>query len=351
VLSLLARNGYDVEVIHREVWGLRHRLTTRRAALIAARGLAVYVWLFWRLLRVDRPDLILVLYPGHTDMPVVTAVARLRRIPVVFDSLYSLFDTMVHDRALRGPRSTIARIAGSLDRSAFRRANLVLVDTPEDGDYFATLSRLPREGFRTLWVGAPEAVFHPLDDVKPAPRTVLFYGTFIPLQGVDVIVNAARLLADDDIRITIIGEGQMRPTIERQLRELDLANVDLEGNVPLEALPARIASSALCLGIFGTTAKAGRVIPNKLFQCLAVGRPVVTADTPAVRSAFDDEVAVVQPGDPEALAGMIRTLIGDEAQLAALALAGRRRFERDYSEVALGRTLSGYVDELVRDPG
>ena len=116
-------------------------------------------------------------------------------------------------------------------------------------------------------------MFHPLDGVVPTARSVLFYGTFIPLQGVDVIVGAAKLLVSDDIRIAIIGDGQMRPTIERQISELGLTNIDLEGNVPLEALPAKIASSSLCLGIFGATAKAGRVIPNKLFQCLAVAGP------------------------------------------------------------------------------
>ena len=54
------------------------------------------------------------------------------------------------------------------------------------------------------------------------------------------------------------------------------------------------------------------------------------------------------PGDPDALAGMIRELLGDEARLAELAAAGHRRFKRDYGEVALARTLSGYIDELGR---
>jgi len=116
--------------------------------------------------------------------------------------------------------------------------------------------------------------------------------------------------------------------------------------VPLKEMPLEIAAASLCLGIFGTSAKAGRVIPNKVFECLAVGRPVVTADTPAIRGAFDGEVAVVPAGDPDALAREIKSLLADPTRLASLASSGHERYRRDYSEEALGKLLAGYVAEL-----
>ena len=88
-------------------------------------------------------------------------------------------------------------------------------------------------------------------------------------------------------------------------------------------------------------------MPNKLFECLAVGRPVVTADTAAVRSAFDDEVALVPAGDPQSLADAIRDLLRDTAAQRRLAEAGHERFQRDYSEGALAETLSHDLDELL----
>jgi glycosyltransferase involved in cell wall biosynthesis len=103
----------------------------------------------------------------------------------------------------------------------------------------------------------------------------------------------------------------------------------------------------LCLGIFGTTAKAARVVPHKVFQCLAVGRAVLTADTPAIRSAFDGEVATVPAGDAPALAIAIRELLADQDRLAALSAAGHARYERDYSEPALGRQMARIVADLV----
>ena len=104
--------------------------------------------------------------------------------------------------------------------------------------------------------------------------------------------------------------------------ELSTGNVELSGLVELEQLPAEIASAALCLGIFGTTAKAARVVPHKVFQCLAVGRPVLTADTAAIRSAFDGKVATVLPEMPLRWRLAIRELLGDQDRLEAFAASG-----------------------------
>src|SRR5206468_6902302 len=274
------------------------------------------------------------------------AIARIRRIPILFDTFISLHDTVVGDRGLRRPESLAGRLTRLVDRVACRSADLVLADTPAHADYFAGLTGLPRSRFRILWLGAQEDVFQPAEGSAREERLVVFHGTFIPLQGLDTIVRAAKELEGDDVRFRLIGDGQERPRIEELVRELAVTNVDLVGLMPLADIPGEIAAATLCLGIFGTTPKAGRVVPNKLFECLAVGRPVVTADTPAIRSAFDGEVAVVPAGDPTSLAVAIRELLADDRRLESLATAGHARFERDYSEAALCRLMSDYVTEL-----
>jgi glycosyltransferase involved in cell wall biosynthesis len=239
-------------------------------------------------------------------------------------------------------------VARAADRIACRLADRVLVDTPAHADYFATATGVPRDRFRVLWLGAQEDVFRPVPDVATVPKLVVFHGTFVPLQGLPTIIRAAKLLEKDGIRFRIVGDGQERDVVHSLVEELDVRNVELPGRVPLESVPREIGAAALCLGIFGTSEKAGRVVPNKVFECLAVGRPVVTADTDAIRAAFPEgEVAVVPPGDPASLAELIRTLLGHPAGLASLAAAGHKRYRRDYSEHALGKLLAGYVEELV----
>ena len=294
----------------------------------------------------DRPDVAFVLYPGYFDMPVVRFFARRRKFPVVFDIFISLQDTIAGDRALRSSESTMSRFAGRVDRAACRRADLILADTPSHASYFAELTGVARDHFRVLWLGAQD-VFAPQPDVTPVPGLVVFHGTFIPLQGLETIVRAAKLVEPDGLTVRIIGDGQERGTVEALLRELAVTNVEMTGLLPLAEVPKQIAGATLCLGIFGTTPKAGRVVPNKLYECLAVGRPVLTGDTPAIRDAFDGEVATVPPGDPEALAEAMRTLCADPAALADLGRRGHERYVRDYSEAALARTLATYVDAVI----
>jgi glycosyltransferase involved in cell wall biosynthesis len=349
LLSLLKRAGFEIEVARRELWGHeRHLLVDQPKWQLLRRGLTAYPGLIRTVARAQRPDVIFVPYPGYGDVPLIAPIARARRVPLMFDTFISLYDTIVEDRGLRGRKSVIGRATHAADTVACRLAELVLCDTPAHADYFAEATGVSRDRFRVLWLGAQEDVFRPQPDVTPVPGLVVFHGTFVPLQGLPTIIRAAKLLEPNGIRFRIIGDGQERPVVEKLVGELEAANVELPGRVPLQDVPREIAAASLCLGIFGTSAKAGRVVPNKVFECLAVGRPVVTGDTGAIRAAFSgSEVAVVPAGDPESLAEKIRTLLAHPARLTSLAEAGRERYERDYSEDALGKLLAGYVEELV----
>jgi glycosyltransferase involved in cell wall biosynthesis len=262
----------------------------------------------------------------------------------------SLHDTVTGDRNLRAASSPLGRVARLVDTLACRSASLVMADTPAHADFFAALTDVPRAKFRVLWVGAQESVFSPVADVEPDPDLVLFYGTFIPLQGIETIVRAAKLLEGSGARVRIIGDGQERTRVERLVDELEVSNVELVAPMPLEALPAEVARAALCLGIFGTTDKAARVVPTKLYEALAVGRPVLTGDSEAIRSACDGDVATVPPGDPTALADGIRDLLGDPQRSQALAAAGHARYQRMFSETALTEVLGRIVEDAVARP-
>jgi glycosyltransferase involved in cell wall biosynthesis len=347
--EVLARTDLEVRMCHVGLWGVREDHIVRRGRLrIGARALVAYPLLAWRFLAGPRPDVVLVAYPGHFDMPLLAPLAHLRGVPVIFDPFLSLFDTIVTDRRLVSARALTARLAAWADRTACRLADSILVDTPQDGAYLAAAARLPVSRFRTLWVSAREAIFRPQPGTTQVPGRVLFYGTFIPLHGIDTIIRAAKLLEGEAIEFRVIGNGQERPAVERRMAELGTANVELVDPVPLEELPVEIARATLCLGIFGTTDKASRVIPNKLFECLATGRPVLTGDTPAVRAAFaQGEVATVPLGDPRALAAAIRLLASDDARREAVGRAGHARYLRDYSQAALAKMLRRYVEEAI----
>lgn len=181
------------------------------------------------------------------------------------------------------------------------------------------------------------------------PLRVLFYGKFTPLHGIDTILTAAKLLEDQkDIRFEVIGSGQLSTKMNVLATKLDLGNVDFIPWVPFERLPERIAAADVFLGIFGDTSKAARVIPNKVFQGMAMGAGIVTRDSPAIRRVLrdGDSVLLVPPADPTALAGAILRL-RDPALRANLGRGARLAFETTGSLDALAERLTAIIDAVV----
>lgn len=346
---LLESAGCEISECHVDLWGRREDRIVREGKMKSvARALIAYPMLVWKFLRTPPVDIVFVPYPGHFDVPLLSLLCRLRRWPLIFDTFISLFDTIVLDRKLAPPRSPLGWMSRGADAAACRMATLCLTDTPAHATYFAKTSGRSVKDFRVLWVGAREDLFVPHPEIEPRKNLVVFYGSFIPLQGISTIIEAARLLESSGVAFRIIGDGQESPAIDALIGEYGVTNVERVGRVPLERLPLEIAAATICLGIFGTSDKAKRVVPHKLYEAVAVGRPVITGDTPAIRSAFEkDEVYRVPVGSPEDLATAIEYLINNAEIRETLAASGHAKFRSHYSEGALVKLLHSHLNATV----
>jgi glycosyltransferase involved in cell wall biosynthesis len=287
--------------------------------------------------RAGDADAIVVGYPGHFDLVAARRAAQGR--PVVFNPLVSLADTLVGDRGRFRSGSLAARALERVDKYAFRSADLVVADTAAHARFLSDVRG--RDDVAVCFVGAEDRLFTP--GWKPeAPFTVLFVGKLIPLQGVDTILAAAR--EAPEIRFRIVGSGQLDPLLADRP-----SNVEHVRWVEYERLPGEIRRTGCALGIFGTTAKAQRVIPNKAFQALACGVPLVTADTPAARELLvhEESALLVPPGDPEALAAAVRRLAEDGSLAQRVADGGRAAYEAAASEPVLGARWRALIGALL----
>ena len=231
----------------------------------------------------------------------------------------------------RFARSTGGRFGAPTSSSRTRTAH---------AEFLADLAGLPRDRFEVCFVGAEERVFRPGWDPEE-PFTALFVGKLIPLHGLETILEAARLAPE--LRLRIVGSGQLDPLLSGRP-----SNVEWVPWVEYERLAEELHRASCALGIFGTSAKAQRVIPNKAFQALACGTPLVTADTPAARELLvDDESALlVPPGDPEALAGALHRLAAEPELAQRLGAAGHAVYRERASEDVLGRRWRGILERV-----
>jgi len=336
----LRRGGRDVVVCHSRIpFPFRH-------LSLAAQYLRVH----------RRVRVVLVTEGGHRLVPLVKALALATGRRVIFDPFTSRYGTRVEDRGLHRPGTYQAVVSWLQDWSSTHAADFLIFDTDQHRLYFYERYGL-RKDYAVIPVGVPEDLFHPADPpARPegGPLRVLFYGTYIPLQGVDTIVRAAAILAGDmDVAITLIGRGQTYGEVRALAEGLGIAGGPLlfEEPVPFGDLPGRIAASDLCLGIFGRTDKALRVVPNKIVQAAAMGAAMITGDTAAIRDRFrhGESVHLVPPSDPEALAGAIRALGADPDLRARLGRGARAVYEAHFSTEAISRALCAAVGRAEAD--
>jgi glycosyltransferase involved in cell wall biosynthesis len=277
------------------------------------RWVASYPVLIWRFLRAPRPDIVLTSFPGVLDTIVLAPFARLRGVPIAWDLFISAYDTLVYDRCLVRPGTLRAHLLRWVEAWAIRCADLVFLDTEAHARRVESLFGLPPQFCGAVRVGVEVEHFRSSTS-RPARQSadsleVLFYGQFIPLHGIETIVAAARLMRQDPVNWTLIGRGQDAPRIRSMLDELPLAKLRWIDWIEYTELGNWIANADLCLGVFGTSGKADSVIPNKVFQVIAAGRPLVTRDSPAIRELLQHAppcVYLIPAADPEALASVVR---------------------------------------------
>lgn len=302
-----------------------------------------------RLRRIGDADLVWVPCFRQRDLAAASRWARREGVPLLFDPLISAYDKQVCERKKYPPHSRQARQLHLWEQSLFGRADILVADTQAHADFFSGEFGIPPDRVKVVYVGAEEPLFRPApmpDHADGSPLEVLFYGSFIELQAPQVIVEAARRYHGPSVRWTLLGKGPLRAECEHLARGLD--TVRFEDPVPYAQLPARIHRADILLGVFDAGAKAGRVIPNKVFQALACGRPVVTRRSAAYPDAAGRNGAAglvwVDPASPDDLARgvaqlALRVLVAPEPGREAFAC-----YQNAFSQAVIGGQLQAALD-------
>ena len=275
---------------------------------IVWRVLKSYPSLIWRYLRAPAHDVVLVPYLGQFDILVLWIFTKIRGKPVVLDLFLSLYDTVVNDRKMVRPTAPKARILKTLEWLGCRAADLVLLDTPSHARHVERLFSLPPGRTGAVPVGVEPGAFPRLEP-RPSPEgriRILFYGQLIPLHGIQTILDAALSAEGQAFDWHLIGTGQERAAVEAALSAPGAAHIRWDSWVDYDALIGAISDADICLGIFGTSEKASSVVPNKVFQTLAAGRPVITRQSPAMHDFFPRTARRTDPDPPVRSRGVDR---------------------------------------------
>jgi glycosyltransferase involved in cell wall biosynthesis len=284
--------------------------------------------------RFPRPDVVVGSSVHLAAAAAGFAIGILRRAPFVFEVRDLWPRTLIDVGALREDGAA-ARLLTMAERFLYRRAGMVISLLPHAAEYIMgqgipadKIAYVPNgiadyiPGIRPA-SGDAAALVTSIQEQREAGRVVAGYvGSHASANGIDVLVEAARVLRDrgeDQIAFVFVGEGPEKQRCERLARDYQLANVIFWRPVPKQAVPAVLQAldvmlfSLRDLPVFGYGLSS-----NKLFDYLASGRPVVSAcavtDGPVTASGGG---VCVPAESPEAVADAL-------VQMVALGDAGRR---------------------------
>lgn len=301
--------------------------STRSPVRTLCRAITSHLQIAWTVWRGSRYDYVYIPYPA----PLVALLLSLlphRPHHMVLDGFISLYDTVINDRKLRSPNTLLSRLLFAMERHAFAKADLVLVDTQQNADFYAKLFRLSPARFVALPLATNEENYVPTPYQPVAGRCrVLFIGTLVPLHGISTLIEAVRrLVSRQDIEFRIVGDGAGAPAL--QSGAAGLANVTWRrGWYTAEELAHEIKEADICLGIFGDTDKTQRVCPYKLYSYASIGRATITGYTDWLQSIITPEeyppFLGVPVNDPVALADAIVSLADDPGERTRLADSAR----------------------------
>ena len=319
-----------------------------------------YAWRAFRrgLTLPGRPDVVIGTCP-HPFTPLAAYVlARLRRARFVYDVRDLWPQTPVEMGALRDG-SVVTQALRALERFLFARARLIVTVLPYAGDYVASRG-IARE--KVVWIpnGVNLTYYQDLAPYRGGAAgnfTVMYVGGHARYQGLDVLLDAARVLQDDGeetMRFVFVGDGPERPRLMARAVELGLRNTEFRGLVPKQQLfRVMEEADAFILKFKDLPLLRYGASPIKLFDYFAAGRPVVYACA-SRNNAVEESMAglTAPPEDPAAIAKAVQALSAMPAEeRSALGRNGLEYVKKHHDTRALAEKLEAVLAEVVARDG
>lgn len=306
-----------------------------------------------------RPDAVLAMSPPLTLGAAGWAAAERWRVPFVFNIQDVFPDVAVELGAITNPKVIAA--ASALERWTYRRSDAVTVLSDDLRDNLVAKIRgtvadpldrvrvIPNFVDTARIVPAdPEAGSYRAEHGLAGKRVVMYAGNVGFSQSLDLLLDAARALADrTDVVFVVNGGGSARAGLEAGAA--DLANVRFVDFQPAERLPEVLAAGDIHV-VPLRRGLARSSVPSKTYSILAAARPVVASVDEGTEVARVVESAgaglAVPPDDAEALGAAIAQLLDDPAGTAAMGRAGRAFVERWASPAAVAERYEELFEEL-----
>jgi glycosyltransferase involved in cell wall biosynthesis len=282
-------------------------------------------------IKVRRVDLVMGTSPPLFQAASAWLVSALRRKPFLLEIRDLWPDFAIEMGVLKNP--VLIWLSRRLERFLYWRADHILVNSPAYRDYLIS-RKIDRNKITLIPNGVDPDMFDP-DEQGQAIRAelglhdrfvVTYTGAVGPANDIPALVRAAeRLKGDDTIRFLIVGDGKDRPRVEKMIVEKGLRNIIMVGPRPKAQMKQVLGASDACTATLLNIPMFSTTYPNKVFDYMAAGRPIVLGIDGVIRQVVEDAQAGIfaPPGDDAAIAEAVRQLKADPHQARKMGRRGR----------------------------
>lgn len=359
MIAALRNAGVEVIECHVNLWhGIEDRVHIASGGWarfsFIKRILSAYFHLLRKYfaLRTDY-DVMVLGYPGQLDVFLARLLTWIRRKKLVLDLFMSVY-LIALERGLMNRSKLSIYLLRMLESVVCRLPDVLICDTEAYVAWHGKTYGLRPEKFRLVPTGADNRFFKPYNLRKQQNGIfrVFYYGTYIPNHGVEIMIEAANLLKDHPhIQFELAGKGETRARAQQMVKNYELTNVMFIDWIEKDVLTQKIAQIDLLLGAFGTTPQSFMTIQNKVYEGLAMGKPIITGYSETIANILEHKIHVylIERANPHALAEAILTLYAASDLRDVLSKQGHAVFTQKFSIEKLGVMYKNHLEQLCRE--
>lgn len=279
-------------------------------------------------------------------------LASIKKKPFLFEirDLWPAFAIAVG--VLRQP--ILIKASEWLEKFLYAHADLVVVNSP------GFIEHTRERGAKRVELvpnGADTSMFNQ-DEIKnksiessdySGEYVVIYAGAHGMSNDLGVVLQAAhQLQSRPDIKLLLIGDGKEKPALQNLAKELKLTNLEFLPPVPKKQMASTLAAADACIAILKPIPLYATVYPNKVFDYMAAGKPVLLAIEGVIQEVVEAAGGglIIPPGDPKALAEGISYLADHKNEGIKMGLRGRKFIKMHFDRPIQAEKIAQLMDDL-----
>ena len=283
-------------------------------------------------------------------------VSKLKRVPFLLEirDLWPAFAVAVG--VLKN--KVLINLSLWLERFLYHHADRIIVNSP---GYIEHVQLKGGQNVTLIPNGSDTTAFTPANTIQIRKElgwtdkfVLLYAGAHGMSNDLPVVLQAAKLIEKhDDIKIAFIGDGKEKSNLITLAESLRLSNVEFLNPVPKNKIFEYLQASDICIAILKPIELYKTTYPNKVFDYMAAGKPIILAIDGVIREVVESADCGIfcEPGNPDAIANAVLEMHSNRNGLVKIGKRGKVYLEQNFNRMMIAKDFTDMIEEIARSNG